>query len=288
MAIRYGDRSRVSSPVSGWLNELQGPWWQFFPKPPNETGSVSVAANSSAHTKGAWTEIIASTSVDATLLLINVTAIGVSSTNTATLVDVALGSSGNEVAVVSNVAVGGAAQVAAAGTDEGLYLPLPVYIPAGSRISARIQSVVTGGKTATVRAQTFSLGRIAPSSAISIGGNTATSGGVQMSGASGTYVEVIASTAQDFSALSIVPSIESNNVVGAVLTYTLAIGAAGSEVDIDALRFQVLGTEQIATNRPYDFNLVARSIPSGTRLSIKHDIAANPERYAVTLIGVPA
>ncbi|NDD92541.1 hypothetical protein EBZ37_10695 [bacterium] len=101
--------------------------------------AVTVTANTAAHTKGSWSQLVASTSANSSLLFFEIINVATSGANTATLLDIATGASGSETAIVSNLAIGGAF---------GALIAFPYKLASGTRLSARIQSVVTGGKTA--------------------------------------------------------------------------------------------------------------------------------------------
>jgi hypothetical protein len=252
----------------------------------NSSAEVSLTANTSAHTKGSYSELIASSSANAGLLVLMVQDIQASSTNTATLIDIATGASGSENDIISNLAVGGA--VTTAGST-GLCVAVPCKIASGTRLAARIQSIVTGGKNAT--AQVFLLDvsgdyATAPTIVDVITGDTATSRGISFSGASGTWVEAIASTSQAYRAVAFVPSVHSNNIASINPQFDIGIGASGSEQTFGATIVNYNANEFVQSTPPY-LSLFGRNIPSGSRLAVKHNIAANPDRYGFCLIGIP-
>jgi hypothetical protein len=247
---------------------------------------VTVTANSSAHTKGAWSQLIASTSADSACIYLRVNGIGTSATNTATLLDIGTGATGSETAIISNVAVGGAA---GSGFDpNGIYMQVPIQIPSGTRISARIQSVVTGGKTATVEAAVGGAGdyAAAPTSVDSIGGNTATSEAIGMSGSSGSWTQVVASTSVAYRAIVLVPSFASINRVSANLQFTIGVGASGSEAAFGVAPFRVASNETATSMWPC-ISLFGQAVAAGSRIAVKHNIASTPSEIQVTLIGIP-
>lgn len=245
---------------------------------------TTVTANSSAHTKGSWTEVIASTSGNASLLTVFALAVVQSGTNTATLLDIATGASGSETAVISNLAIGGASAQSAGGVS----VNIPLQVPSGTRLSARIQSVVTGGKNAQVQLFAIDAGdyATAPTSVDVIGSSTITSEGLSMSGASGTWVEATASTSQDYRAIACLPSTHNAAISNYTTEYDIGVGASGSEAIFGRIRCYY-GSSETCTSAPPYTSLFGRSLPSGSRLAIKHDLAANPDRYGITLIGIP-
>jgi hypothetical protein len=251
--------------------------------PVNASSVVTVTANTSAHTKGAWTELIASTSGNASYIIIEC-GVDASIVDTATLLDIGTGASGSETGLISNVAVGSAARMT---IRAAFAFGVPIKIPSGTRLSARIQSIVTGGKTGTIVIRTFNMGDYgsAPTAVDVIGVNTATSQGTAMSGSSGTYVEITASTANDYRGIVIVPSASSNNIGTISTEFILAKGAASSEVELGRTIVSYVNTEQVGMNSFYP-PIIGGFIPSGTRLSVAHDIALGPGAYDVTLIGI--
>jgi hypothetical protein len=255
-------------------------------KPINESGSVTVTADTNAHTKGAWSELISSTSANASYIIIEVTSTGTTSTDTAALLDIGTGASGSETALIGNVAVGAAC--ISAGNASQLAFGVPIKIVSGTRLSARIQSVVTGGRQMTVNVWVFDMGdyAAAPTSVDVLGTSTATSVGTAMSGASGTWVQVVASTSQAYRAVVIVPSASAIGLATIVTEYRLGTGASGSEVEVGRTFANYTNAEQAGTNTRLPA-LIAGAIPSGTRLSVRHTIASSPTGYDVTLIGIP-
>ena len=251
----------------------------------NTSSQATVTANASAHTKGVWVELIASTSANASFIIAVVNNVSASGTNTATLIDIATGASGSETAIASNIGVG-AAIVSAA--SAGAIIAFPFQIPSGTRISARIQSVVTGGKTASVQCSVVDAGNYstAPTSVDVIGGDTATSQGISFSGASGTWTQATASTSRAYRAVSIVFSSHNSSISSIEDRYEVGFGASGSEVVFGSTTQRYENNERSGLSVPFAY-LFGRSIPSGSRVAVKHPIASNPDRYGFTLIGIP-
>jgi len=261
-------------------------WFEASYTPVNSSAEVSLTANTSAHTKGSYSELIASTSANAGLLVLMVQDISAVATNTATLIDVATGASGSETVIISNLAVGGALTTAG---PTGVAVAVPLQIPSGTRISARIQSVVTGGKTATAQVFLFSVGddyATAPTSVDVITGDTATSQGISFSGASGTWVQAIASTPRAYRAVALMPSTHNSNIANISPQLELGVGASGSE-QVFGLTVASYGNSETVLSSPPYLSLFGRNIPAGSRLAVKHNIGANPERYGFSLIGIP-
>jgi hypothetical protein len=250
------------------------------------SSSVTVTANTAAHTKGAYAQIIASTSANASFLYITIDSVNTTATNTATLIDIATGASGSETDIITNCAVGGAAT---GGALLGSVIGVPFQIPSGTRISARIQSLVTGGKTARVSVVVLDAGEYssAPTSLDVIGTNTATSKGAEFSGSSGTWVEAVASTSRAYRAVCPVISVHSDNAANLLArTYEVGVGASGSETSFGATRYSVTNAEAAGITAPTSY-LLGKLIPAGSRLAVRHAITADPNFYGFTLIGIP-
>lgn len=258
-------------------------WWEAAPQTVQPGSAVTVTAHSSAHTKGAWTELIDSTQALCDCIRLQVSNIGVNATNTATLIDVALGAAGAEVPVASNVAVGGAHST----VPYAIVFDLPVKVPAGSRVSARIQSVVTGGKAATVQASLCAspTPAAAPTSVDVLGTSTSTSAGTSLTSAA-TWVEVVASSARAYQALVLVPSVSASNVTAATAYLQAGVGAAGAEVQVGQVRWARTGAELAFTQIWTPGCVVPAWIPAGSRISLRD--SAGGAGVAGTLIGVPA
>ena len=259
-------------------------WFQYASPTIVSHASGTITANSSAHTKGNWTQLISSSASNSSFIFIVPNAIATATTNTATLLDIGTGASGSETAIISNIAVGAASNIT------GSIPPafgIPLQIASGTRISARIQSVVIGGKTANIAVSLMDLGNYntAPTSVDVIGADTATSKGISFSGASGSWNEAIASTARDYRAVCCVLSSHDSDILAFGSNWDVGIGASGSETAFGGGRSATGSNESIATATPY--NLFGRVIPAGSRLAVRHNIAANPGKFGFVLIGVP-
>ena len=246
------------------------------------TGNTTITASATTHTKGSWSQLVASTGSESAGLLLFATGNSVTSTATSMLLDIGTGAAGSESVIVPDIALGGA---------NGFRVLIPIRIPSGVRVSARCQSAVAS-RTITIATHLFSASfadRL-PTVLDSLGTSTATSAGTAMSGASGTWVEVTASTAKDYQALILVPCSDATAGNNAVVRLTLGIGAAGSEVELAYIQNAQATTPAISDitgNSAFSFGLAGRFIPAGTRVAVKHAIASNPDRVSACVLGVP-
>lgn len=265
---------------SQWVAAVGG-GGQWSPTPITTWATfVTVTANSSANTKGAWTEIVASTTAAADYVEVSVQAGNLSSTIVGILLDIAIGASGSEVALFENVAVGGAAANTFNG-EAGYRFGVPVYVPSGSRISARIQSNITLGRTAqvSVRLSAGSNPAGTSTSATVIGTSTATSLGTDQANNT-SWQQAVASTAAQYQALSLVPSLNTTGIAGNFRSLQLGSGAASAESPLNNLDFMTLVTEAVVATQS---SLYVATVPAGTRLATRF-VRNNTTGVAWTII----
>ena len=266
-----------------WFYGLSG----LIPSSSSSTARVTLTASATTHTKGAWTQLVASSADETGLLVVSYADTSTAATEVSVLLDLATGAGGSESAFASNIAIGGADSNRSQTAGNGIYLP--IYIPSGRRIAARIQSNIAS-RTATVAVGLYrtTAMQMLPASLDVLGTSTATSRGTPMSGASGTYTEITASTARAYAAILIVASNPTASSISAAFTLTAAVGAAGAEVDIGGISCNSLSPTAVAAlaQTPWGFPIAA-NIPAGSRLAVKHNLASNPGNVAATIIGVP-
>jgi hypothetical protein len=100
-----------------------------------------ITASATPHTKGSPTQLLAATAFDSFGIIVGVGNVGTAATtNTRTLVDIMVGGSGSEAVLIPNLLAG---QVGASNSasSQPQYYYFPLYIPAGTRLSARSQSL---------------------------------------------------------------------------------------------------------------------------------------------------
>jgi hypothetical protein len=249
--------------------------------------AANVTAGGSSHTKGAWTELIASASAQADLLVVTVAGVSVNNTATAMLLDIGKGASGSETAIASNIAVGGAMQTTITVERIGLSLvsAIPVNIPSGTRISARTQALIASD-TAFVSVQLYSFGdsSLVPSTADVLGTSTGTSAGTNLS-ASNAWTEMVGSTSQDYIAFCVVPSISTATTnLNETAIYEIGVGAAGSEVAFGQLPVFVRSTEGIF-NIDGQILFFGKEVSSGSRIAVRQNTVRT--FFDATVIAIP-
>ena len=280
MTARFGHRTEVTPQVSKWLNN-------DVPVRPisrvvSRGSTVSVVADATPHVKGAWVEVIASTSQDADLISF-FTASGSNNLATQGLLDIGIGAAGAEQILIENIASGGYGTALLGGDGRLIF---PIFIPSGSRISLRHQSVIAS-RSLSMNAAVHHSGFDSRTSIVTIGANTATSTGVAL-GPSNTYVEVTSSTSQEFRGIVMVPMFVGTGGLTGLATYTLGFGASGSEIDLGSADYNTSNTETFTNQIGSTTFVYWGKIPAGSRLAVKTSNAGSPNAGNVLLYGIPA
>ena len=94
---------------------------------------MGTVVNPSSSNKGAWAQLYASTTSDAFGLLICINTNTLSASSRGTLVDIGIGDIGSEVVLVPDLVAGNAGAYIVG----GIWYYFPIFIPAGTRVSAR-------------------------------------------------------------------------------------------------------------------------------------------------------
>jgi len=192
-----------------------------------DSGGTSVTTGA-ADTKGAWVELLASSSADTEW--IDIFCYGPAAADNSFLLDIGVGAAASESVVIANIAF-------QANSAQGTRIGIPLTIASGSRISARAQ--------ADVSTRTFEVsGHISTESSygtsasnITLGADTANSIGVPIdAGATpntkGAWAEVDASTSADIDYFVVLIGPNDNAVITAEAGFLIdiATGASSSEV----------------------------------------------------------
>ncbi len=260
------------------------------PDTANSRGTT-VNSNALANTLGAWTQLIASTASDCVFL--NVGAGGFVFAGSDGALDIGVGAAGSEQVIAGQLHV---SMKDAAGDAQTTY-PLPLAIPAGTRIAARCQVThANDGLYINLQAFDGAFTNFDGYSGIdSFGFVSATTIGTQVDpgavlNTKGAYTQLVASTAKDYAGFFFAFDLLNQQTGNATDIYALlvdfAIGAAGSEKII----IPDFPIRKIYLSAPY---LVVEPgvtpifwvpVPSGTKISARcqADNATSPNR----LIGI--
>lgn len=231
-----------------------------------------VTASSTTHTKGSYTQLIASTSFDTFLVYIRVSIVSVAANNTSMLMDFAVGGAGSETVIIPDLNVG------YAGSNHLLahYFKFPLFIPSGSRIAARCQSARSSG-TARVQIQVLGAPRqpcwfgeqvtaYGVDSSTSRATTTVTPGN---NGAEGSWTQIVGSLGDDVKWL--VPCVDGGGTTLAArdIWMDVALGGSGSEQQLfeNSVYITTTGNEEVSLlPGPHGW---AGDIPAGSRLSAR-------------------
>lgn len=238
----------------------------------------TVIAHATPHTKGAWLELISETSYDFDVynVVLVFASSALSSTSTVSLLDIGYDPAGGTSygVVIPNILAGGAVSQA---RRRGPRI-FPCYIPRGSSIAARLQSIVVSGEVrvgiqidgGTPTDEGFPhMGPV-----VDYGTNESNSEGVvpneASAGVKGAWKEVVAATTHPHRGFSFsYQCANTSGVSGAFHVIDLGVGAGGSEVLL-AENFAVLssdsGEEVWSSIGGWP---ITQPLPEGIRLSLR-------------------
>lgn len=231
------------------------------------TRGATVTAGGSAHTKGSYTQLVASSPFDAQGFLLNV----YNNTRAYYLLDVAVGAATSEQVILPNFFHSFDFYQPSA-----VYFPIP--IPAGSRVAVRNQSS-TGSAVqyaeVTLLSQGFlpgsSLGRVEAWGADTSDSAGATVDPGAVAHTKGAYTQLIASTAFDVRAIVIDIGATSIYRAGYYWLMDVALGAAASEQIIlpDIMLAGTVAASLYGDILPKTIGPLPVHIPAGTRVAIR-------------------
>lgn len=254
---------------------------------PSQTSSYPFFANTIspavAHTKGVWAELLAAVSEDVDFVLVVGNNTHLSGADSSALWDIAVGAVGSEVIKVANIPVG-------YGGFMSNRLRIPIHIPAGSRISCRVQSVRVSASILPLVMLYNSPGIVTPDHVVTMGTDLANSRGVVIPGLGtnvrGPWIEISAATSERFLALVCCVQGGSSATSAGNTLVDIAVGPVGSEVVVVPNIAYSLSTSEFIQS--WTDNLFPVDIPAGSRLSVRKRGATASIPIDVTLIGVPA
>lgn len=197
----------------------------------NSIGTALTGGTS--NTKGSYTQLIASSAVDACWIMVCLKETGNATNRCA--VDIAIGAAGSEKVIISNVLVEGSTN-----GFNGTNCLFPCQIKAGSRISARAQnqSATADGPNVSVilfdGAMSHAEGTAGVDDIGFVSGSTAGTliTASASANAKGSYAQLNASTSRDYLGFIIRISVATSGTPADRALLDIAIGASGSEIVI--------------------------------------------------------
>lgn len=241
------------------------------------------------NTKGSWVQLIASTAFASAELWLSFNLVSIAGGNDC-LFDIGIGASGQEQVLVPNL------MVSQGNTSSGALIRLPAWIPAGTRVSARIQSSGTTNSPTLAAYLGIPAFGFPPGSQVfeDLGTTLATSRGTNIdpgavANTKSAYVQLVASTARAYRGLLLLLGNggRATSPAAASFTVDIARGGAGSEQIILA----DLLSRGAASNlfAPPAFGPFHLHIPVGERLAARAQCSsavATDRLVDVQLIGV--
>lgn len=232
---------------------------------------TTITASGTANTPGSWVEIIASLDADIDFMVITSCAnVASGSVNSSQLCDIATGGVGAETIIVSDLNFG---------HDNGSgsrRFTVPAQIPAGTRISARLQSAVASA-TNTVLIDCFAEGALPLpffGTVETLEVDAASSHGniVHNIGTGSTFTgwtQIIASTAEDYRGFILgIDGQDTNTGANDFQVLQIGIGGSGSEVPVGAC-FITSTANELVHWRGGNQIWLPEAIPAGSRVSIR-------------------
>lgn len=286
MSLRpLGIGSLAHNPRSLRLSRIPPPWRNSQMTLVVQGGFVQITPSGTALTKTAWSQMLSAAQVtsDISLLSMSIANSGSGLSDASAVLDIGTGASGSETVVVADIPIGSTI------TNNGFFIP--VRIPSGTRVAARVSFVRTATAASIYVAQAFLHSAFAsqlPTTCDVLGNNPSSATGTAMSGASGTWVQITASTAKDYQCLWPAHSLTTGTNLGEAVTFSVGIGASGSEVVLGQFATQCNQAQkscnQFIGSGPFP---VTGPIPAGSRIAVRHNITSTPGNHSFALIGVP-
>jgi hypothetical protein len=269
-----------------------GPVFRKFDFPPlgigvnAAAGVTNLTPSATLNTKGAYSQLIASTAAVTRSILIQCSAAVVQVTpGKQWLIDIALGGAGSEVNLIPNLVFGVPTQY----SNSGFCMLLPMTIAAGTRISARCQTNINSATdTAPIKITTFSQG-FGGNGVDAIGVSTATSEGTALTPASGSkssYVQLTASAARAYKGMFAL--FDCQGAAGGNYTtdqIDFATGAAASEV---VFLPDFMLNDSSGSFAPYGncTGYLPFSIPAASRIAVRGQGSGTANAIGVSVYGV--
>lgn len=260
--------------MSGWVLGLPGfTELDRYNVATTSRSRATVTAHATPHTKGSWVELIASTSQDTHMLGINLSFTFWSSNATNMLVDIGVGGSGSEVVLIANMCGGWH------GREVGMTI-IPVYLPAGTRIAARCQALITEdivevGVRLLNGPRSFTQDQWQGGNVVTYGADEANSRGTFVTGGAnveGSWTEITNYTTEPHSAIGLsVQGYTNTNLTNQNVLLDIGFGAGGSEqVLLKNIMLRQTTTEQMyVDDTELGMLTIGRTLLAGSRLAVR-------------------
>jgi hypothetical protein len=256
--------------------------------PSTTVPGTSLALGATPHTKTAWASLIDPVSADVYMMAIGFAGTGAAATASRTLVDIGIGPTGGgtEQVLLPNLLAGHAAAWSNLGMCR--IVTLPIYVPRGSRISVRAQSV-RASFTMSIMCWVWG-GPTSPPWWVAVGcdaygPDTATSAGVAHTagntGAESAYASIGSTTSKNYDAIFAMAQCDSNTVKTA-LAYHFEFGAGSTTIG----EFYCQTTTSEILTGLWPNPVMYQQIPSGTQLQARGECSGTAEAQDLALYGL--
>ena len=268
------------------FNELKN---NFQATPALVNFATRVTASGSTHTKGSWSSMIDPVPSDCYWLNLMIGGVSQGNTRTEALVDIAIGPTGggSEQVILPNLLAGWSGANPLRNGER--VVSVPMYIPAGLRVSGRCQSAIASDTVDLGLA--LSCGFSGPpwaafTCADAYGVDTATSMGTAVtagnSGTEGSWTNIGSTTSRDYYGLYILVQSETTGTTMTSLAYHFEIGYSSTTL----AEFLFMTDSNEWTNGPFPAFPYLGFIPSGTQLQVRGECSSSAEVLDVALYGL--
>lgn len=232
----------------------------------NVTGGVrTTSASATAHVKGAWNELVASTAEDYDCLLFM---FGQVTSNTSHLIDVGIGGAGAEQVIVADLHT-------SQGNNTSEWFTIPRAIPAGTRIAVRSQCSTASSqfRSAVMGVKGGFLYPQGGGDIVTMGAAAADSGGTSIdSGATantyGAWVQLAASTTGDLKAMTVRTG-GKNNTTPTTGQGLLQIGVGAAAAEVGLFEVPLITGTALDNYGPCPSFWFPVDVPAGSRIAAR-------------------
>lgn len=250
--------------------------------------AVNIAGHATLNTKGSWTQLIASTARDTSAILASFL---IEDSDFDALLDLGIGAAASEVVIVPDLLI------TSTTNRVSRQVWIPIYIPAGTRVAARVQTNPGAKRVHTcliLMATAFAFPANPASLVTAYGVNAADSGAVSVdpgavSDTFGAYTEIAASTTYPIRYLILAMGTNMDFAgASSYWHYEIAIGAAAAEqLLVGGIVIRL--SDGNLTAGPQLWGPFPVSVPAGTRLSVRgksQTTSATDRLHDIALYGI--
>lgn len=240
---------------------------------------TTVTCGATPHVKTSWTQLVASSGSDDWygFWVMFGASTNTSATDTSALLDVAVGAAASEQAVVSDLPVG---YLISSGSVARQTFFVPLFVPAGVRVSARIQSAVANKAYSVAVLGNATHSGLSSGSEVygrctTYGTNSGTSQGVTVAPSAsnatfGSWTELTSSTTYPMHGILLGIQAAGGTVVkGQYVRCQIGAGAGGSEVAVCNDLWFYSDTNEYVDRADLNKPITGFDLPAGTRLAAR-------------------